>query len=99
MSDQPIEGTVRPGPPPADAVRPQTVIRGEDGEIVGAVVHLPDGTVVEVTAPDPASIGPVFIEPGPWRYDVGAFKLDWRMRQSFGAHLIDPRDLIRITGA
>lgn len=94
MSDQPIEGAVRNGPPPADAMRPEAVIRAEDGEIVGAVVHLPDGRVVEVTAPDPASIGP---EPLP---DFTADRLHYAttLRWVYGSPYVHTSDLIRITG-
>jgi hypothetical protein len=97
MSDEILDGVVRPGPPPADAVRPEVVIQREDGTVTQAVVHLPDGTAVEISAAD-RDPGPVFIEPDPWACDLSAFKLDWRMRQMSGAHLINPRDLIRITG-
>lgn len=91
------DGVVYPGPLPADAVRLEAVIRDEHGTVTQAVVHLPDGTVIEVSAAD-LDPGQVFIELEPWARDVAAFNLDWRMRQSFGAHLISPRDLIRITG-
>lgn len=97
MSDEVIDGVVRPGPPPADAVRPEAVVYDQYGTPVQAVVHLPDGTVVEVTAAD-LGPGPLVMEPDPWTCDTAAFNLGWRMRQSFGAHLIDPRDLVRITG-
>jgi hypothetical protein len=95
MSGEIIDGVVRPGPPPADAVRPAVVICDEQGEVRQAVVRLDDGTLVEVTAPDPSTIGPVLIEPDPWAPDVSAFNFDWRMRDSFAAHLLNPRDLAR----
>jgi hypothetical protein len=95
MSDEIIDGVVRPGPPPPDAVRPEAVIRTEDGTVTQAVVHLPDGTVVEVTAPDTDIPGPFADLPSRWAEDVSAFKLDWRMRQTFGAQQADPRSILR----
>lgn len=94
MSGEILDGVVRPGPPPADAVRPEVVIQREDGTVTQAVVRLDDGTLVEVIAPD-VDPGPIFIEPEPWARDLAAFKLDWRMRQTFGAHHADPHSILR----
>jgi hypothetical protein len=33
MSDKVLGGIVRPGPPPLDAIRPEAVIRTEDGRL------------------------------------------------------------------
>jgi hypothetical protein len=83
VSDEILEGVVQPGPPPA-----------EDGTVTQAVVRLPDGTVVEVTAPD-IDPGPFAGPPSRWADDVSAFKLDWRIRQTFGAHQADQRPILQ----
>jgi hypothetical protein len=92
VSDEVIEGVVRPGPPPADAVRPEVVIRAEDGDIVQAVVRLDDGTVVEVTAPDPSTFA---AEPLP---DFTAERRMFEARVRLSAPCLNPRDMVRITG-
>lgn len=71
MSGEVLDGVVRPGPPPPDAVRPEVVIQREDGTVTQAVIRLDDGTLVEVTTPD-LDPGPVFIEPEPWARGVSA---------------------------
>lgn len=91
MSGEILNGVVRPGPPPADADRPQVVICDEHGTPVQAVVHLPDGTVAQINVAD-LDPGPIFTQP------ERRFHLDSRMGQSFGGHLFNPRDSIRITG-
>jgi hypothetical protein len=95
VSGEVLDGVVRPGPPPADALRPEVVIQREDGTVTQAVIHLPDGTAVEITEAD-LDPGPL-IEPARWVHDTAAFHLNWRIRQAFSAHLIDPRDIVRIT--
>jgi hypothetical protein len=67
-ADEPLRGVVRPGPPPAEAVRPEVVIRDENGRTVQAVVRLDDGTLVDVTLPNLGLFHPgqFSIAPQPW---------------------------------
>ncbi|GAA4626659.1 hypothetical protein GCM10023196_035780 [Actinoallomurus vinaceus] len=94
MSDQILDGVVRHGPPPADAVRPEVVIRDEDGEVVQAVVRLDDDMVVEVTAADmpPIDPGGFTITDQASQWDEAEFRR--RTRFLFGAQLTDPRPMI-----
>lgn len=96
MSDEILDGVVRPGPPPADATRPEVVIRAEDGTVTQAVVRLDDDTLVEVTAPSPVDISPgafTFDEAPAWG-DV-QFALAYQARMAAAAHVVDPRSIFR----
>lgn len=91
VSDQPIDGTVRPGAAPADAHRPSVIIRTEDGTVTQVAAELDDGTTVEVTMPE--------IEAEAFGFMGGVDLLArWRMRYGLGTQCLDPSQLLKITG-
>lgn len=96
MSDEILDGVVRPGLPPPDAVRPEVVIRAEDGTVVQAAVRYGD-TLVEFTIPDVDAVDPddYWVDRSVW----DQIAVQERVRMAASLQVIDPRSLIRLTGS
>jgi hypothetical protein len=100
LSDEILDGVVRPGPPPGNADRPAVVIRNADGKVVQAVIRIDDDTVVEVTASgiDPGTFA-LEMPAGPntpgVRWDIG--RSLWAHAYLSGAQVIDPRSIVTVT--
>lgn len=99
-TDEPLQGVVRPGPAPADADRPEVLIRDETGTPVQVVVRLDDGSLVEITqasleTADALPAPDALYRPVPYEWSDQAAEFRLRQRLAFGGHLADPRSILR----